>query len=75
MKSISNAAHEPLDTPSAAQRLGVSPYTLVKWRFLAKGPVYSRRGRKIVYAAADLDAYERATRQIAGAVPAVEHAA
>jgi transposase-like protein len=62
MTSIIDTASEPLETPAAARRLGVSPHTLFKWRSLGCGPVFSRRGRKVVYGVADLEAYERATR-------------
>jgi transposase-like protein len=61
MTSIT-AASEPLGTRAAARRLGVSKHTLIKWRSQARGPVYSNRGRKIVYCAADLEVYERASR-------------
>jgi transposase-like protein len=63
MPSIDTAT-EPLETLAAARRLGVSPHTLFKWRMQGRGPVFSRRGRKIVYSVADLEAYERATRQV-----------
>jgi transposase-like protein len=56
------AAAEPLETSAAARRLGVSPYTLIKWRSQSRGPVFSKRGRKVIYCAADLEAYERANR-------------
>jgi hypothetical protein len=73
MTSIDTAA-EPLKTFAAARRLGVSPHTLFKWRSLGCGPVFSKRGRKIVYSIADLEDYEQATRQRAssGARGAVE---
>jgi hypothetical protein len=61
MTSIA-AASEPLGTAAAARRLGVSPYTLIKWRSQARGPVFSRRGRKVIYCPADLEAYEVANR-------------
>jgi transposase-like protein len=63
------AASEPLETSAAARRLGVSPYTLIKWRSQTRGPVFSRRGRKVIYCAADLDAYERANRILAPGMP------
>jgi transposase-like protein len=50
------AASEPLETSAAARRLGVSPPTLFAWRAQGRGPVFSRRGRKIVYSVADLEA-------------------
>jgi transposase-like protein len=61
MASIA-AASEPLETCAAARRLGVSPYTLIKWRSQARGPVFGRRGRKVIYCTADLEAYELANR-------------
>jgi hypothetical protein len=38
----------------AAQILSVSPQTLRNWRFLGRGPAYSKRGRMCRYKVADL---------------------
>ncbi|MGQ9688325.1 MAG: helix-turn-helix domain-containing protein [Desulfobaccales bacterium] len=38
----------------AAKLLGVSPQTLRNWRFLGKGPAYTKRGRMIRYRVQDL---------------------
>ena len=70
--SLVTAACEPLGTSLAAQRLGVSPYTLIKWRSTGCGPAFSRRGRKIVYSLADIETYERLTRQVPGAASSVD---
>lgn len=49
-----------LKTPEAAAYLGLSRRTLEKWRATGKGPRYSRLGRSVVYAVADLDDFARA---------------
>ncbi len=41
-------------TQSAAQLLGLSPYTLRQWRRIGEGPAYIRQGRKISYDKKDL---------------------
>ena len=38
----------------AAKLLSASPQTLRNWRFLGKGPAYSKRGRMIRYRVQDL---------------------
>ena len=43
-----------LSTPEAATKLGVSPATLVDWRFRRKGPKYTKIGRLIRYRDQDL---------------------
>jgi predicted DNA-binding transcriptional regulator AlpA len=45
-----------LNTPQAAQRLGLSSATLEHWRMARKGPPFIRMGfRKIFYRTADLE--------------------
>jgi hypothetical protein len=39
----------------AAERLGLSPATLRKWRCQGRGPRFARLGRRILYRPADLD--------------------
>lgn len=47
-----------LDTAAAAERLGVSPRTLEKWRQEGKGPAYVRLGsKKVSYRDAALDTF------------------
>jgi hypothetical protein len=41
-----------------AKRFRVSPRTLERWRWLKSGPQYHKLGGKIVYAVADVEAYE-----------------
>jgi len=48
-----------LKTPEAAAYLGLSPRSLEYWRYRGKGPRYSRLGRAVVYAVADLDEFAR----------------
>lgn len=56
-----------LKTPEAAAYLGLSRRTLEKWRATGKGPRYSRLGRSVVYAVADLDDFARARTVESGA--------
>ena len=48
---------ELLETKEAAPVVGVSPYTLEKWRVTGGGPRYRKVGRLVRYARADLDAF------------------
>lgn len=41
-----------------AERFGVSPSTLAKWRHEGRGPVYVKLRGAIRYRAADVEAYE-----------------
>ena len=45
-----------------AARFRVSPRTLERWRWLKTGPNYTKLGGKVVYAIADVEAYERRRR-------------
>lgn len=56
-----------LKTPEAAAYLGLSPRSLEYWRYRGKGPRYSRLGRAVVYAVADLDEFARANTVGGGA--------
>lgn len=56
-----------LKTPEAAAYLGLSPRSLEHWRYKGKGPRYSRLGRAVVYAVADLDEFARANAVGGGA--------
>ncbi len=38
----------------AAKILSASPQTLRNWRFIGRGPAYSKRGRMVRYKVADL---------------------
>lgn len=47
-----------LNTKEAAKYLGLSPYTLERWRYLVKGPRFIRVGGKAVrYRQSALDAF------------------
>ncbi|HQS46935.1 MAG: hypothetical protein B7Y12_03880 [Rhizobiales bacterium 24-66-13] len=46
-----------LDPIEAGRRLSVSPVTLASWRCRGKGPSYVKIGGKVLYRAADLDAF------------------
>jgi hypothetical protein len=46
-----------LSTEAAAQKLGVSVQTLANWRYLNRGPKWTRTGRSVKYREADLEAF------------------
>ena len=50
-------------TAAAAKRLGLKPRTLARWRWSGTGPVYSRVGGAIRYAASDLAFFVAANRR------------
>ena len=50
-----------LDTPDAAEQLGLSPRTLEGWRRRSEGPPYLKFGRRVKYRPEDIEAY-KATR-------------
>lgn len=52
----------PLDTNRAAPRLVLAVSTLEKQRVTGGGPAYLKLGRRVLYAAADLDAWKAARR-------------
>lgn len=51
-----------LDQTELADRWRISPRTLERWRSLKTGPNYTKIGGKVVYAIADVEAYERRRR-------------
>lgn len=46
-----------LSTKQAADHLGLSPWTLLKWRKLGRGPAFIRLGSRVRYDCAALDEY------------------
>lgn len=46
----------------AANYLGKTPEILKQWRFKGRGPAYVKRGGRIFYPKADLDAFQAGTR-------------
>jgi len=46
-----------LNVKQAAERLGLSVSTLAKLRLSGDGPVFSKLGRRVVYAPKDLEAW------------------
>jgi hypothetical protein len=52
-----------------ARRWGLSHRTLERWRHDDHGPAYLKIGGRIVYAVADIEAFEAARRRTTGAVP------
>lgn len=51
-----------LDQRELSARWHISPRTLERWRCMNTGPTYTRLGGKVVYAIADVEAYERRRR-------------
>jgi hypothetical protein len=47
---------------AAARRLRISPITLANWRSQGKGPAYIKSGRTVLYAEADIIAWQLAQR-------------
>jgi hypothetical protein len=41
-----------------ANRWRISPRTLERWRWLKQGPIYLKVGGRVVYRAADVEAFE-----------------
>jgi len=56
----SAAAPHYLHTRAAGDFLGLSPRTLEKFRVTGGGPAYRKLGRRVVYAAADLERWAEA---------------
>ena len=48
---------ETLKVAAAAERLGLSPSTLNKWRVQGCGPKFVKLGRSVAYRPADIDAW------------------
>jgi hypothetical protein len=48
----------------AAVVVGVSPRTLQKWRLVGGGPVFTKLGRSVRYAMADLEAFLQQRRRV-----------
>ena len=47
-----------LNQKQLAERWGVSPKTLERWRWLGQGPKFLKLGGRIVYRLADIETYE-----------------
>ena len=61
-KTAAAAGSDNLDLETAARRLGVSRFTLRNWAVYQKRIAHFRLGRRILFAPADLEAFERAGR-------------
>jgi predicted DNA-binding transcriptional regulator AlpA len=46
-----------LNTKAAAQRVGLSPVTLNRYRLTGEGPQFARLGKAVRYRLCDLDAW------------------
>jgi predicted DNA-binding transcriptional regulator AlpA len=57
-----------LTTKQLATRWGMSAQTLHNWRHFGKGPKFLKLGRKVVYAIAEVEAFEASTQHTANHV-------
>ncbi len=54
-----------------AERWGISPKTLERWRWLGQGPKFLKLGGRIVYRLEDIEAFEeQRLRQVTGSAAA-----
>lgn len=47
------------DQRELAERWGISPKTLERWRWLGQGPKFLKLGGRIAYRLTDIEAYEQ----------------
>jgi len=52
-----------LSEAELAERWGISPRTIQRWRRTGQGPPYLKLGGRVVYALADVEDWERAHRR------------
>ncbi len=62
MKEHTTAAPEYITTDELADRCRTSPETVRYWRHVGKGPASFKLGRRVLYAAVDVDAWIKARR-------------
>ncbi len=69
-----------LNQKQLAERWGISPKTLERWRWLGQGPKFLKLGGRIAYRLEDIEAFEeQQLRQVTGSAaaasptPAVPH--
>ena len=59
-----SAQHEQhLNQRELAQRWGISPRTLERWRSIGFGPAFLKLGGRVAYRLVDVEAFEAAQRQ------------
>jgi hypothetical protein len=58
-KIIEGLGGKLFNTPAAAERLGLKPQTLAKWRIMGVGPGYRKYGSRVFYHEDGLKDYER----------------
>ncbi|MBK8208642.1 MAG: helix-turn-helix domain-containing protein [Rhodospirillales bacterium] len=60
-----------LNQKQLAERWGISPKTLERWRWLGQGPKFLKLGGRIAYRLEDIEAYEQQQlRQVTGSAAA-----
>lgn len=52
-----------LTTQAAAERLGLSPSALAKWRMIGEGPAFLKLGAAVRYSLADINAWAETRRR------------
>lgn len=57
MRKLAVAAAARMDEKEGASYLGVSVYSMRRWRVYGGGPVYHKIGARVVYSQADLDEF------------------
>lgn len=46
-----------ITTELAAEKLFLSPRTMIRWRELRKGPAFVKAGRRVLYRVSDIDSW------------------
>lgn len=62
MTQIESTITDVLNDTTAAALLGLKTQTMRNWRFLGKGPAYSKIGRRVIYARRDIEEYKNRNR-------------
>ena len=68
------ASRHLMTRPEAAQYLRLSDKTLARWAWAGKGPSWMKAGGKVLYDAADLDAWLEGQRRRSTSDPGQEAA-
>jgi len=66
---VNNSPTMHLNQVQLARRWSLSPRTLERWRWRARGPQYLKVGGRVVYRLADVEAFERSALHQPEAAP------